>query len=97
LVNVPVLSEQMTDTEPRVSTVFRDLHRILFLRIRFAVMVRLAVKAIGSPSGINAMATLTQSTMSVGTLIHEGCFFRRYAALMMLDYESTSVDSLTRR
>lgn len=69
LVRVPVLSEQMTDTAPRVSTVFKLLQRILFLRIRLAVIVRLAVNAIGRPSGINAIATETQSTISVGTLI----------------------------
>jgi hypothetical protein len=62
----------MTDTEPRVSTVLRDLQRILFLLIRLAVMVKFAVRAIGKPSGINAMATLTQSTISVGTLIQSG-------------------------
>lgn len=35
-------------------------------------MVKLAVRAIGKPSGIKAMATLTQSTISVGTLIQPG-------------------------
>jgi hypothetical protein len=75
------MSEQMTDTEPRVSTVFRDLQRILFLRIILAVIVRLAVKAMGRPSGIKAIATLTQSTMSVGTLIQLGNRLRIYVAL----------------
>jgi len=51
-VRVPVLSEQMTETDPRVSTVFRDLHRILFFLIRFAVIVKLDVTAIGRPSGM---------------------------------------------
>ena len=82
LVKVPVLSEQMTLTEPRVSTVFRDLQRILFLRMRFAVIVRDAVNAIGRPSGMNAMATETQSTIKVGTLMNPGCFGRKYAALI---------------
>jgi len=72
LVSVPVLSEQMTLTEPRVSTVFKDLHRILFLRIRLAVMVRDAVNAIGRPSGMKAIATDTQSTIRVGTLMKPG-------------------------
>ena len=81
LVKVPVLSEQMTETAPNVSTVLSDLHKTLFFFIRFAQMVRLAVKATGSPSGINAMATLTQSTINVGTLIHEGCLFRSQDAL----------------
>ena len=71
--SVPVLSEQMTLTAPRVSTVFKDLQRILFLRMRLAVMVRDAVNAIGRPSGMKAIATETQSTISVGTLIQEGC------------------------
>jgi hypothetical protein len=71
-VRVPVLSEQMTETAPRVSTVFKDLHKILFLRMRLAVIVRLAVKAMGRPSGMKAIATLTQSTIKVGTLIQPG-------------------------
>lgn len=79
--SVPVLSEQITLTEPSVSTVFNDLHRILFFRIRFAVMVRDAVSAMGRPSGIKAMATETQSTINVGTLIQSGCSFLKYAAL----------------
>lgn len=71
-VKVPVLSEQMTETAPRVSTVFKDLHRILFLRMRLAVIVRLAVKAMGRPSGMKAIATLTQSIIKAGTLIQSG-------------------------
>jgi hypothetical protein len=71
-VNVPVLSEHMTETAPKVSTVFNDLHRILFLLIRLAVIVKLAVKAMGRPSGMNAIATLTQSTIRVGTFIQSG-------------------------
>jgi hypothetical protein len=46
------LSEQMTETEPSVSTVFKDLHRILFFLMMFATMVRDVVRAIGRPSGI---------------------------------------------
>lgn len=72
LVSVPVLSEQMTDTEPSVSTVLSDLHRILFLRIILALMVRLAVRAMGRPSGMKATATDTHETMRVGTLIQSG-------------------------
>ena len=52
LVNVPVLSEQITETEPSVSTVLSDLQRILFLRMMFATMVKLVVSAIGKPSGM---------------------------------------------
>ena len=40
-VRVPVLSEQITVTDPRVSTVFNDLHNTLFFFMIFAVMVRL--------------------------------------------------------
>ena len=83
-VKVPVLSEHITETEPRVSTVLRDLHKILFFRMMLAVIVRLAVTAIGNPSGMNAMATLTQLTMSAGTEIQPGWFLRRYAALIKL-------------
>ena len=77
LVRVPVLSEQMTLTDPRVSTVFKDLQRILFFRIRLAVMVSDAVNAIGRPSGMKAMATETQSTIKRGTLIQSGCSLRK--------------------
>ena len=77
LVSVPVLSEQMTLTAPRVSTVFKDLQRILFFRIRLAVMVSEAVKAMGRPSGMKAIATETQSTTKVGTLIQLGCCLRK--------------------
>lgn len=62
----------MTETEPSVSTVFKDLHRTLFCRMMLAVMVRPAVRAMGKPSGMKAMATLTQLTMSVGTEIQPG-------------------------
>ena len=72
LVNVPVLSEQMTETEPKVSTVLSDLHRILFFFIKFAVMVKEDVTAMGRPSGMYAMATLTQLTMRADTLIQSG-------------------------
>lgn len=64
LVNVPVLSEQINVTEPNVSTVARDLQRILFFFITAAVIVRQVVRAIGKPSGMNATATLTQLTIN---------------------------------
>lgn len=60
-VKVPVLSEQITDTAPKVSTVFNDLHRTWLLFIIFAVMVNEAVSAIGKPSGMKATATVTIS------------------------------------
>jgi hypothetical protein len=81
LVNVPVLSEQMTETEPRVSTVFNDLQRILFFLIILATMVKLVVSAIGRPSGMKATAAETQLTIRRGTLIQSGWSFRSQAAL----------------
>jgi len=42
----------MTDVAPRVSTVFRDLQRILFFFMMSAMIVKLAVTDIGKPSGI---------------------------------------------
>lgn len=82
MVNVPVLSEQINVTEPSVSTVARDLQRILFFFITAAVMVRQVVRVIGRPSGMNATATLTQLTINIGTLIHPSCFFRSQVALV---------------
>ena len=52
---MPVLSEHINDTEPRVSTVASDLQRILFFFMTLAVMVRQVVRVIGSPSGMNAV------------------------------------------
>ena len=80
-VRVPVLSEHITDTEPKVSTVLSDLHKTFCFRIRFAVMVNPAVRAIGSPSGMNAIPTLTQLTMRFGTLIQSGWSLRKYVPL----------------
>src|SRR5690625_650336 len=80
-VSVPVLSEQMTETEPSVSTVLRDLQRIMFFFIMLAVMVRPAVMAIGRPSGMNATATLTQLTMSADTEMKSGWSRRSQAPL----------------
>ncbi len=71
-VSVPVLSEQMTETDPKVSTVFKDLHKIWLLFIILAVIVKEAVKAIGRPSGTKATATVTMSTINPATLIHSG-------------------------
>ena len=84
LVKVPVLSEHNTVMALRVSTVFKDLHRILFFLIIFAVIVKLAVRAIGSPSEMKAMATLTQSTINVGTLIQSGWSLRNQEALSQI-------------
>jgi hypothetical protein len=69
------------ETEPRVSTVFRDLQRILFFLIILAVIVMLAVTATGRPSGIKATATETQEIIRLGTLIHDGYCIRNQEAL----------------
>ena len=74
---VPVLSEHSTETAPNVSTVFNDLQRMLFCFMMLAVIVKLAVRAMGRPSGTKAMATVTMSTMSPATVIHDGCFGRK--------------------
>ena len=50
-----------------------------------AVIVKEAVKAIGRPSGMKAIATETQSTIRVATLIQLGWTLRRYAALGNLE------------
>lgn len=71
----------MTETEPKVSTVFSDLQRILFFFIIFALIVMLAVRATGSPSGIKATATETQSMIKLGTLIQSGYVVLSHEAL----------------
>lgn len=81
---MPVLSEQMTDTDPSVSTVFRDLQRIFCFRIMLALMVMLAVRATGRPSGMKATATETQEMIRLGTLIQSGYFLRSHAALLII-------------
>lgn len=81
MVRVPVLSEQITETAPRVSTVARDLQRILFFFIIPAAIVRPMEIEIGRPSGMKAIPTLTQLTMRVGTSMKSGWSLRRYTAL----------------
>jgi hypothetical protein len=71
----------MTETDPSVSTVFNDLQRIWFVCIILALMVMLAVRATGRPSGMKATATDTQEMMRLGTLIQPGYSFRSQVAL----------------
>lgn len=54
-VKVPVLSEQMQDVEPNVSTDSRFLTRTIFLAMRLAVKARANVTVAGSPSGTLAI------------------------------------------
>jgi len=60
------------------------LHKTLLRFMTVAVMVKLAVTAIGRPSGMNATATLTQLTINIGTLIQSGCSFRSQVAHTMM-------------
>jgi hypothetical protein len=65
--------------------------------MRLAVMVRDAVSAMGRPSGIKAIATETQSTIRVGTLIQPGCDLRKYAAPEIVNpiiYDGAAIERL---
>ena len=59
LVSVPVLSEQMTDAQPRVSTAGRRLMMALRLAMRPTPMASTMVTMAGRPSGIAATARAT--------------------------------------
>ena len=64
------------------------------------MIVKLAVRAIGRPSGINAMATLTQSIISVGTLIQSGWSLRSQEVLnreLAGEIKGVSAGSSTKR
>jgi hypothetical protein len=91
LVKVPVLSEQMIETDPKVSTVFNDLQRIMFFLMMLATTVKLVVMAIGRPSGMNATAQDTQLTIKSGTLIQSGWLLRSHAALYQVSNDSDSM------
>lgn len=78
------MSEQITETDPKVSTVLSDLQRILCLRIMLALMVMLAVTATGRPSGMKATATETHEMIKLGTLIQSGWSCRNHVALLIV-------------
>ncbi len=58
-VSVPVLSEQMRDTEPRVSTAGRRRMMALRLAMRWTPMASVMVISAGRPSGISDTAMPT--------------------------------------
>lgn len=59
---IPVLSEQMTDTLPNVSTLGSFLTMAFLLDIRSTPSASVTVTTIGSPSGIAATASDTEET-----------------------------------
>ncbi|KNC30583.1 hypothetical protein FF38_11994 [Lucilia cuprina] len=59
LVNVPVLSEQITLTQPKVSTVGSFLTIALRLAMRITPKAKVTVTTMGKPSGIAATARET--------------------------------------
>ena len=61
-VSVPVLSEAMTEAEPRVSTECSSLTTALRLAMSWTPMARTTDKIAGSPSGTAATASETPSS-----------------------------------
>lgn len=59
VVKVPVLSEQMTDVQPKVSTDGKDRTMAFFLAIRLVPRAKQVVITAGKPSGIAATARAT--------------------------------------
>lgn len=59
VVRVPVLSEQMTEVQPRVSTDGRLRTMAFFLAMRRVPRARQVVMTAGSPSGMAATANAT--------------------------------------
>lgn len=59
MVSVPVLSEQITEVQPSVSTEGNDLTIAFFLAIRRVPKARQVVITAGNPSGIAATAKAT--------------------------------------
>ena len=59
MVSVPVLSEQITDVQPKVSTEGSDLTMAFFLAMRLVPKAKQVVITAGRPSGIAATANAT--------------------------------------
>ena len=64
-VNVPVLSEHITDTEPMVSHASFLVTSALILAILFIVTARVIFIRVGSPSGTAATINATQTVNAV--------------------------------
>lgn len=67
---VPVLSEQITSTDPSVSTVGSDLTSTFCFDICFATIVRVIVTAIGRPSGMNA-TTIPKQVLKIPDVLEK--------------------------
>ena len=68
LVRVPVLSEQMQDVDPRVSTDSKFLTSTFLDAILFAVRARLTVTVARRPSGTLAtMIPIAKITLTIGS------------------------------
>ena len=63
---MPVLSEQITDVDPRVSTEWRRFTMACCLAIREIPMARVTVTTAGRPSGMAATARATAPEGGVG-------------------------------
>ena len=59
MVRVPVLSEQITEVQPRVSTEGKDLTIAFFFAIRRVPKARQVVITAGKPSGMAATVSVT--------------------------------------
>lgn len=59
VVSVPVLSEHITEVQPRVSTEGNDLTMAFFLAIRRVPKAKQVVMTAGKPSGMAATAKAT--------------------------------------
>mmetsp|Transcript_91268 Transcript_91268/g.295213 ORF Transcript_91268/g.295213 Transcript_91268/m.295213 type:complete len:281 (-) Transcript_91268:629-1471(-) len=78
-VRVPVLSDAMTLTEPKVSTTPRFFTRTLLLDMSAAMSAKVTVTATGMPSGTNATIREMQFTIWEFKARKSGCLTRSQA------------------